>query len=88
MDLDHNVRRVLGLAIQILEDAPGNLRPLSNIDDMRDLLKGETTGRDGLIVTHAVAKRRKAQRPAVVQIRDQKDNQGERRFIRRVLLRN
>jgi hypothetical protein len=49
------LRRALGLAIQRLEELPDDLRPRSNIDDMKALLAGQSTGRDGLIQTEAVA---------------------------------
>ena len=49
------IRRVLGLAIQILEDAPENLRPESNMDDMRRLLEDleHDTGRNSTIIAQA-----------------------------------
>jgi hypothetical protein len=49
------LRRALGLAIQILEELPDDLRPRSNLDDMKAMLGGRSTGRDGLIQTEAVA---------------------------------
>ena len=49
------VRRALALAVQILEELPDQLRPESNIEDMRDLSGGETTGRDGFIMAEALA---------------------------------
>src|SRR5215471_13474564 len=49
------LHRALGLAIQILEELPDDLRPRSNIEDMKALLAGQSTGRDGLIQTEAVA---------------------------------
>lgn len=55
IELDNNVRRALGLAVQVLEDLPEWLRPESNMDDMRDLLAGKSSGRDGVIVTEAIA---------------------------------
>jgi hypothetical protein len=55
IELDNNLRRALGLAVQILEDMPGWLRPESNMDDMRDLLVGKSSGRDGLIISEAIA---------------------------------
>jgi len=56
-DEDSNavLRRALGLAIQLLEELPDDLRPRSNIVDMKVLLAGQSTGRDGLIQTEAVA---------------------------------
>jgi hypothetical protein len=40
MDLsDQNVRRALGLALQILEELPEKLRPHSNIADLRKLFR-------------------------------------------------
>jgi hypothetical protein len=47
--------RALGIAVQILEELPDELRPDSNIADMREMLAGNSTGRDGLILTQAVA---------------------------------
>jgi hypothetical protein len=55
IELDNDMRRAVGLAVQILEDVPEWLRPESNMSDMRDLLAGETTGRDGPILVEAVA---------------------------------
>jgi hypothetical protein len=49
------MRKALGLAVSILEDLPANLRPASNMKDMRDLIAGKSTGRDGLIVMEAVS---------------------------------
>lgn len=50
-----DVRRALGLAVQILEELPDHLRPKSNIEDMRGLLEGQSSGRDGVIVVEAIA---------------------------------
>jgi hypothetical protein len=47
--------RALSIAVQILEELPDELRPDSNIDDMREMLAGKPTSRDGLILTQAVA---------------------------------
>ncbi len=47
--------RALGIAVQILEGFPDELRPDSNIADMREMLAGKSTGRDGLILTQAIA---------------------------------
>lgn len=55
MDLPDEVRRTLGLALQILEEFPEKLRPYSNIEDMQGLLAGQSSGRDGLIITEAIA---------------------------------
>ena len=55
IELDDNVRRALGLAVQILQDMPEWLQPGSNMDDMRDLLAGQSSGRDGLIIAEALA---------------------------------
>jgi hypothetical protein len=53
--LPENVRSALGLALQILEKLPEKQRPESNMDDMRGLLAGQSSGRDGLIVSEAIA---------------------------------
>ena len=56
--LDNNVRRALGLAVQILEDLPAELRPESNMEDMRGLLAGKSSdrvGRDNLLIIEAIA---------------------------------
>ena len=53
--LDDNLRRALGLAVQILEDVPEHLQPASNMNDMRAMLEGRSSGRDGLIVAEAIA---------------------------------
>jgi hypothetical protein len=58
MDIPENIRRALGLASQILEDMPEQLRPESDIEDMRQLLASEgtgDTGRDGLLICQAIA---------------------------------
>jgi hypothetical protein len=55
IELNNDIRRALGLAVQILEDMPEWLQPLSNMDDMRDLLARESTSRDGAILTEAAA---------------------------------
>lgn len=49
------MRRALGLAVQILEEMPEELRPVSNIADMRRMMNGESTGRDGPIQMEAIA---------------------------------
>jgi hypothetical protein len=51
----NTMRCALALAIQILEELPDYLHPDSNIEDMRDLLAGVTTERDGFVVAEAVA---------------------------------
>jgi hypothetical protein len=48
-ELNNDLRRALGLAVQILEDMPEWLRPHSNMEAMRSLLAGNSTGRDGFI---------------------------------------
>jgi hypothetical protein len=53
--LPDDVRRALGLALQVLEEQPKWLQPKSNMSDMRKLLNGQDTGRDGLILTEAIA---------------------------------
>jgi hypothetical protein len=50
-----DIRRCLGLAVQILDDLPRWLRPASNMNDMRAILNGEDSGRDGQIIVQAVA---------------------------------
>jgi hypothetical protein len=55
MNLSEDMRRALGLAVQILEELPDELLPYSNIEDMKGLLAGQSSGRDGWIVTEAVA---------------------------------
>lgn len=55
IELDNDMRRALGLAVQALEDMPNWLRPESNMDDMRGLLDGKSSGRDGIILAQAVA---------------------------------
>ena len=55
VELDNDMRRALGLAVQILEDLPEWLRPESNMDEMRALLAGQSTGRDSVILTEAAA---------------------------------
>jgi hypothetical protein len=47
--------RALAIAVQVLEELPDELRPDSNIDDMREMLAGKSTGRDWLILSQAVA---------------------------------
>jgi hypothetical protein len=53
--IPENIRRALGLAVAILEDMPERLQPRSNMEDMRELLAGGSTGRDGLIAAQAIA---------------------------------
>ena len=53
--MDENSRRALGLAIQILDEMPIELRTESDINDMREILKGGSTHRDDLLLTQAVA---------------------------------
>jgi hypothetical protein len=55
IELDNDTRRALGLAVQILEDSPDWLQPKSNVDYMRKLLAGKSSGRDGPIIAEAVA---------------------------------
>ena len=54
-ELSEDARRMLGLAMQILEDLPEWLQPASNMADMRTILAGGYTGRDELIISEAVA---------------------------------
>ena len=54
-NLNNDTRRAIGLAVQILEDMPEWLQPHSNMLDMRKLLDGETTGRDGSILIQSIA---------------------------------
>jgi hypothetical protein len=44
--VEEDLRRQLGLAIQILEELPDKFRPASNIADMREILAGEWDGPD------------------------------------------
>ena len=53
-ELSEDARRMLGLAMQILEDLPEWLQPASNMADMRTILAGGNTGRDELIISEAV----------------------------------
>jgi hypothetical protein len=52
---DETLRRALGLAAQILDELPKHLRPRSDIEDMRRILDGRSTGRDGYIIARAIA---------------------------------
>jgi len=54
-DPRHTLQRILGLAVQILEDLPDNHQPKSDMADMRRIMAGEDTGRDGMIQHEAVA---------------------------------
>lgn len=54
-ELNNELRRALGLAVQLLADLPEWLRPESDMDDMRMLLAGGSTGRDGYIIAQALA---------------------------------
>jgi hypothetical protein len=53
--MNKELRKALGLALQILEDLPGQLRPENNIKDMHEILAGRSSGRDDIIVQEAVA---------------------------------
>ena len=53
--LTDDARFALGLALKILDELPENIRPISSMADMRSLLDGQSSGRDGLIVAQAVA---------------------------------
>jgi hypothetical protein len=55
MTLDETLRKALFLAVPILEKMPDTYRPDSNIEDMREILAGRSTGRDGLIIMQALA---------------------------------
>jgi hypothetical protein len=50
-----DTHRMLGLAVQILEEMPEWLRPKINTKDIHAILAGEDTGRNGLIMTEVVA---------------------------------
>jgi hypothetical protein len=52
--MDETVLRALGLAIQIIEEMPEQHRQNSNMDDMRDILGGGSTGRDGYLIVQAL----------------------------------
>jgi len=55
---EEDLRRQLGLAIQILEELPEKFRPASNIADMREILAGEWDGPDAratVLLVQAVA---------------------------------
>jgi hypothetical protein len=47
-------RRALGLAIQIIEEMPEQHRESSNMDDMRHILTGGSTGRDDYLIVQAL----------------------------------
>ncbi len=47
---EEDIHRMLGLAVQILEDMPDWLQPRSNMKDMWAILAGGDTGRNGLII--------------------------------------
>jgi hypothetical protein len=53
--LPADVRRALGLTLQIFEELPEMRRPESNMDDIRDLLGGQSSGRDRVIINEAIA---------------------------------
>jgi hypothetical protein len=56
--VEEDLRRQLGLAIQILEELPDKFRPESNIADMREILSGEWDGPDArvtVLLVQAVA---------------------------------
>ena len=48
-------RSAVGLAITILEDLPEDYRPVSNIEHMRGILNGETSGRDEYVLIEALS---------------------------------
>jgi hypothetical protein len=48
------VRRALGLAVQIIEEMPEKHQQYSNMNDMRHLLTGGSTGRDDYIILQAL----------------------------------
>jgi hypothetical protein len=50
-----DINRMLGLAVQILEEMPEGLRPKINTKDIQAILAGDDTGRNGLIITEAAA---------------------------------
>jgi hypothetical protein len=57
-ELPENMRRALGIAYQVLQELPVQLRPESDIEDMQQILEGKgtgDTGRDGLLICTAVA---------------------------------
>jgi hypothetical protein len=53
--MDENLRRALGLAVQILDEMPTEFRPANNIKEMRGILAGRSSGRDDILLTQAVA---------------------------------
>jgi hypothetical protein len=53
--INENVRRVLGLAAQILEDLPEEHRRPDAIEGMRAMLAGRFTGRNEPIIHQAIA---------------------------------
>jgi hypothetical protein len=56
--VEEDLRRQLGLAIQILEELPDKFRPDSNIADMREILAGQWDGPDArvtVLLVQAVA---------------------------------
>ena len=55
IELDNDTRRVLGLAVQSLEDMAEWAKPRSNMADMRSLLAGKSSGRDSQIIVEAIA---------------------------------
>jgi hypothetical protein len=55
MEIDEAVRQALFAAIPILEKLPDAYRPRSNIENMREVLAGRSSGRDGYIITEALA---------------------------------
>ncbi len=50
-----DIHRMLGPAVQILEEMPEGLRPKINTKDINAIQAGEDTGRNGLIITEAIA---------------------------------
>ena len=53
--IEEDIRRALGIAIQVLEEQDECLQPASNMRDMKAILDGKNTGRDSLIITQGVA---------------------------------
>jgi hypothetical protein len=52
--MDETVLRALGLAIQIIDEMPEHHRQHSNMDDMRVILGGGSTGRDDYLIVQAL----------------------------------
>jgi hypothetical protein len=53
--MNEELRNALATAVQILKDLPEEFQPTSNIEDMEEILAGRSSGRDGYIMTEAVA---------------------------------